>query len=118
MGNISLSGNNSFQSGAATGSYAISANRGVQSISGFDNDLFKRSFDRLMADSSASTLQTVYRNKLQSAIDAGDVFSSALSQATALSTPFAEDSFSSAMKRIAELASVHEQLGVSRQTFL
>ena len=116
-GNISLSGNNSFQSGAATGSYAISANRGVQSITGFDNDLFKRSFDRLMADSSASTLQTVYRNKLQSAIDAGDVFSSALSQATALSTPFAEDSFSSAMKRIAELASVHEQLGVSRQTF-
>ena len=54
-GNISLSGNNSFQAGAATGSYAISANRGVQSISGFDNDLFKRSFvAAFMARSAAS----------------------------------------------------------------
>ena len=116
-GNISLSGNNSFQSGAATGSYAINANSGVKTIAGFDNDLFKRSFERLMTDPTASTLQTVYGNKIQSAIDAGEFFSSALGQATPLVTPFAEDSFSTAMKRIAELASLHEQLGVTRQTF-
>jgi len=116
-GNISLSGNNSFQSGAATGSYAINANSGVKTIGGFDNDLFKRSFERLMTDPSASTLQTVYGSKIQSAIDAGEFFNSALGQALPLVTPFAGDSFSLAMKRIAELASLHEQLGVTRQTF-
>ncbi|MDB2660889.1 DUF1501 domain-containing protein, partial [Luminiphilus sp.] len=112
-----LSGNNSFQSGAATGSYAINANSGVKTIGGFDNDLFKRSFERLMTDPSASTLQTVYGSKIQSAIDAGEFFNSALGQALPLVTPFAGDSFSLAMKRIAELASLHEQLGVTRQTF-
>ncbi len=116
-GNISLSGNNSFQSGAATGSYAINANSGVKTIGGFDNDLFKRSFERLMTDPAASTLQTVYGSKIQSAIDAGEFFNSALGQATPLVTPFAGDSFSVAMKRIAELAGLHEQLGVTRQTF-
>ena len=116
-GNISLSGNNSFQSGAATGSYAINANSGVKTIDGFNDDLFKRSFERLMTDPAASTLQTVYGSKIQSAIDAGEFFNSALGQATPLVTPFAGDSFSVAMKRIAELASLHEQLGVTRQTF-
>ena len=116
-GNISMSGNNSFQAGAATGSYAISPNRGVQTISGLNNELFRRAFDSLLSDSSASTLQTVYGNKIQSAIDAGEIFSSALAQASNISTPFAEDSFSAAMKRIAELASVHQELGVTRQTF-
>jgi uncharacterized protein (DUF1501 family) len=45
------------------------------------------------------------------------VFNSALEGATALSTPFSDHYFSAAMKRIAELISVRESLGVTRQTF-
>ena len=116
-GNISLSGNNSFQAGAATGSYAVSASDGVRRIAGYDNDVFRRYFDRFLEDPSTSPLRRVYGNKVQSAIDAGDVFNSALEGATALSTPFSEHYFSAAMKRIAELMSVRESLGVTRQTF-
>jgi uncharacterized protein (DUF1501 family) len=116
-GNISLSGNNSFQAGAATGSYAVSATDGVRRIAGYDNDVFRRYFDRFLEDPNTSTLRRVYGNKVQSAIDAGDVFNSALEGATALSTPFSEHYFSAAMKRIAELMSVRESLGVTRQTF-
>lgn len=116
-GNISLSGNNSFQAGAATGSYAVSASDGVRRIAGYNNDVFRRYFDRFLDDPEASTLRRVYGNKVQSAIDAGDVFESALAGATELSTPFSEHYFSMAMKRIAELISVREALGVSRQTF-
>ena len=116
-GNISLSGNNSFQAGAATGSYAVSATDGVRRIAGYDNDGFRRYFDRFLEDPNTPTLRRVYGNKVQSAIDAGDVFNSALEGATALSTPFSEHYFSAAMKRIAELMSVRESLGVTRQTF-
>ena len=116
-GNISLSGNNSFQAGAATGSYAVSASDGVRSIAGYNNDVFRRYFDRFLADANASTLRRVYGNKVQSAIDAGDVFNSALAGANELATPFAQHYFSAAMKRIAELMSVRESLGVTRQTF-
>ena len=116
-GNISLSGNNSFQAGAATGSYAVSASDGVRRIAGYDNDVFRRYFDRFLEDPSTSTLRRVYGNKVQSAIDAGDVFNSALEGATALSTPFSEHYFSAAMKRIAQLISVRQSLGVTRQTF-
>ena len=116
-GNISLSGNNSFQAGAATGSYAVSATDGVRRIAGYDNDVFRRYFDRFLENPNASTLERVYGSKVQSAIETGDVFNSALEGATALRTPFSEHYFSAAMKRIAELMSVRDSLGVTRQTF-
>lgn len=116
-GNISLSGNNSFQAGASTGSYAVSASDGVRRIAGYDNDLFRRYFDRFLEDPNASTLRRVYGTKVQSAIDAGDVFNTALEGAPELNTPFSEHYFSAAMKRIAELISAREALGVTRQTF-
>lgn len=116
-GNISLSGNNSFQAGAATGSYSVSASDGVRRIAGYDNDVFRRYFDRLLEAPSSSTLRRLYGNKIQSAIDAGDVFISALEGAIELATPFSDHYFSAAMKRIAELISVRSSLGVTRQTF-
>ena len=117
-GNISLSGNNSFQAGSSSGAYSINAADGIRNISGYqDNAAFKQVVDQLLDGGESSRLQRVYADKIRSAIDTGDVFGAALAQATALTTPFAQDGFSTAMKRIAELISVREQLGVTRQTF-
>jgi uncharacterized protein (DUF1501 family) len=116
-GNISLSGNNSFQAGSTSGSYSVNARSGVKTVSNFKNKLTKRSIKGLLEDSRGSKLQKIYSDKIQLAIDAGEIFEGALSQAPTLATPFSEDPFSLAMKRIADLVSVHSLLGVSRQTF-
>ena len=116
-GNISLSGNNAFQAGAAVGSYSLNAAAGVRTIAGYDNNIFQGALDRLLTDSNAPALQRVYADKIQSAIDVGGLFSNALEQAVSFSTSFSEDPFSLAMKRIAELISVRDLLGMARQTF-
>lgn len=117
-GNISMSGNNSFQAGAAAGSYAINPTAGIRSISGYDdNAIFQQAVDQLLNETQASVLQRVYADKVQSAIDTGELFSAALSNAHSFNTEFAEDSFSLAMKRVAELISVRNELGAGRQTF-
>ena len=117
-GNISMSGNNSFQAGAAAGSYAINPTAGIRSIAGYDdNAIFKQAVDQLLNEAQASVLQRVYADKVQSAIDTGELFSAALSNAHSFNTEFAEDSFSLAMQRVAELISVRNELGAGRQTF-
>jgi len=116
-GNISLSGNNAFQTGATAGSYSINAANGVQAIGGYDNALVQQSLAQMLDVADASILRRVYSQKIQSAIDAGALFGAAIDSASALNTSFAADNFSVAMARIAQLISVREQLGVTRQTF-
>ena len=116
-GNISMSGNNAFQTGAAAGSYSINAADGVQEIGGFDNALVRQSIEQMLDVADASILRRVYSQKIQSAIDAGALFGAAMASAPELNTSFAADNFSIAMARIAQLISVREQLGVTRQTF-
>ena len=117
-GNISMSGNNSFQAGAAAGSYAINPSAGIRSITGYDdNAIVQQAVDQLLNEAPASLLQRVYAGKVQSAIDTGELFSVALSNAHSFNTEFAEDAFSLAMERVAELISVRNELGAGRQTF-
>jgi uncharacterized protein (DUF1501 family) len=117
-GNISVSGNNLFQSGQNVGAYSINAEAGVRTIGGYtDNPLFKAALDNLIAYDTASPLQKVYAGKLRSAIDTGQIISDVLAQAPSLTTPFASDNFSVSMARIAQIISMREQLGVTRQTF-
>lgn len=117
-GNISVSGNNLFQSGQNVGAYSINAAAGVRTIGGYtDNPLFKAALDHLIAYDSKSPLQKVYASKLRSAIDTGQIISDVLAQAPDLTTPFAGDNFSVSMARIAQIISMRQQLGVTRQTF-
>ena len=73
--------------------------------------------DQLLDEADASILQNVYANKIQSAIDTGQTFSAALTNAYSFNTPFGQDPFSVAMQRVAELISVRSELGAGRQTF-
>ena len=117
-GNISVSGNNLFQSGQTVGAYSVNAEAGIRSIGGYnDNPLFKSALDTLISYNSASPLQKVYAAKLRSAIDTGQIIADVLAQAPHLNTPFADDDFSTSMARIAQIISMREQLGVTRQTF-
>lgn len=116
--NISLSGNNLFQTGNQVGAYSLNAQAGVRSIGGYiDNPTFKTALDALIDYQSSNLLHNAYASKLRSAIDTGEVVSSILAQAPTLTTAFANDNFSASMARIAQLISVREALGVTRQTF-
>jgi uncharacterized protein (DUF1501 family) len=115
--NISLSGNNAFQTGSNINPYSINAGDGIRSIAGYDNSFLKTQFDQLISQDSAEILQKVYADKFKSAINTGQIFNDALSLAPELSTTFAEDNVSRALQRIAQLISVREHLGVNRQTF-
>ena len=121
--NISLSGNNVFQSGSATTPYSITTDdQGAKSLNGYTEDSpggrFTRAVvDDLLASSQQQLLRREYGNRFADALATQQAVSSALSGAQPLTTAFAADPFGQAMRQIARMISVRDQFGSSRQTF-
>ncbi|MEM1111017.1 MAG: DUF1501 domain-containing protein [Pseudomonadota bacterium] len=121
--NISLSGSNVFQSGNDTAEYSISAQgNGAPGLNNYDNgtpegDFRKAMVDGLLAVNQPHILRKEYRQRLQTAVDAQQLFSAALGATPELSTPFSPSYFSQSLRQIARVMSAREALGVSRQTF-
>jgi uncharacterized protein (DUF1501 family) len=121
--NISLSGNNVFQSGATVGEYSVeAADEGAAGINAYDDgtqfgSYRKQVIDSLLAVEQDNILRREYRDRLANAIDSQKIFVGALQQAPALATPFSANYFSRGLRQIARIISVREQLGASRQTF-
>ncbi|MEL7535871.1 MAG: DUF1501 domain-containing protein [Pseudomonadota bacterium] len=121
--NISLGGTNVFQSGNQAAEYSIDANGdGVVGINGYgENSEFGQfrtaSIDALLGVNQQGLLRREYSQRLRSAIDAQSVFTSALSQAPVLTTSFGDSPFSQALRQIARVIGVRDQLGATRQTF-
>jgi uncharacterized protein (DUF1501 family) len=121
--NISLSGNNVFQSGSATTPYSITTDdQGAKSLNGYTEDSpggrFTRAVvDDLLASSQQQLLRREYGNRFADALATQQAVSSALSGAQPLTTGFAADPFGQAMRQIARMISVRDQFGSSRQTF-
>ncbi|MEM9173435.1 MAG: DUF1501 domain-containing protein [Pseudomonadota bacterium] len=121
--NISLSGTNTFQSGAQTREYSIDSNgSGATGLNGYGVDNgFGRfrtdSVDALLAISRESLLKREYARRFRSALDAQVVFAEAMQSATPLTTEFSPNPLSAALRQIARVISVRDLLGATRQTF-
>ena len=121
--NISLSGNNVFQSGTTVTEYSVQAEgNGAAGINAYDDgsefgSFRKQMIDALLAVPQQQLLRREYRQRLADAIDSQKLFSAALQQAPALGTPFGANPFSQSLRQIARIISVREQLGARRQTF-
>ena len=121
--NISLSGNNVFQSGNTTTPYSITTDeQGARSLNGYTDDSPGGNFTRavvddLLARNQQQLLRREYGDRFTEALATQQAVSGALAMAQPLSTPFGTDPFGQAMRQIARMISVRDQLGASRQTF-
>jgi uncharacterized protein (DUF1501 family) len=121
--NISLAGNNTFQSGGVTTPYAISADGdGAPALAGYDDpgergEFVRTAIDSLFAAPQAQLFRREYRSRLANALDSQVVFVDALASSSALPTGFSEAPFSQAMRQIARVINAREALGATRQTF-
>ncbi|MCB1696220.1 MAG: DUF1501 domain-containing protein [Pseudomonadales bacterium] len=121
--NISLAGNNVFQSGANVSEYSVQADDdGATGINAYDDGTRFGSYRRQVIDSLLSVaqdniLRREYRARLANAIESQKVFVGALQQAPVLGTDFSDNYFSRSLRQVARIISVREQLGASRQTF-
>ncbi len=121
--NVSLSGTNVFQSGQDVAEYSIeAAGDGAVGINGYgeasDFGAFRTaSIDNLLGVSHNQLLRNEYRTRLRNAIDAQAVFTTAMASAPTLSTPFATNPFSQALRQIARVIGARDALGATRQTF-
>ncbi len=121
--NVSLSGSNVFQSGQTVAEYSISpAGDGAPGLNGYDDgtaagDFRKAMVDGLLAVEQQHILRSEYRRRLQSAVDAQQFFTAALSSAPPLATAFSAGYFSQSLRQIARVISARRAIGASRQTF-
>jgi uncharacterized protein (DUF1501 family) len=121
--NISLSGNNLFQSGERSIPYSISAEGdGAPALAGYDDpgergQFTRAAIDGLLAAAHDSVLRREYAARLRGAIDAQAVFVDALGQAGDLPTTFSDTPFSAALRQVARVINARDALGARRQTF-
>lgn len=118
--NISVAGTNLFQTGVGAAGYAVDAQEGVRALAGYgenETDLFTTAVDSVLNATYDDPFRATYAGELRRAIDSGAELNAALSAAPELISTFSPDGLSQALGRIAQIISVREQLGVSRQTF-
>ncbi|MFK7830763.1 MAG: DUF1501 domain-containing protein [Congregibacter sp.] len=121
--NISLAGNNVFQSGSVSAPYAISSSgNGAPALSGYNNNgqggrYLRSAIDGLLAASQEQLFRREYKNRLSSAIESQAVFDAAIASAPDIPEVFSDTPFSGALRQIARVISARETLGARRQTF-
>ena len=121
--NISLSGNNVFQSGQATTAYSVTAaDEGAVSLTGYTDatpggEFTRQVVDALLTGSQQQLLRREYRDRFVDALATQETVAAALANAATLNTVFAADPFAQSLRQIARLVSVREAIGAPRQTF-
>lgn len=121
--NVSLSGSNTFQSGRTTDTFSVSsAGTGAIGINSYgDTDAFgeyrTRVLDQVLQVQQPHALRRAFSQRQRAAIDNQQVFDAAMLQAAALDTGFSSNPLSAAMRQIARVISVRNEIGANRQTF-
>lgn len=121
--NVSLGGNNVFQSGRMAAEYSIdSAGDGAPGINAYDDgtefgDFRKRMIDDLLTTSYGNLFKQEYGNRLRGAIDSQAVFVDALQRGDTFNQAFGGNPFSAAMRQVARVIGARDVLGACRQTF-
>ncbi len=126
--NISLDGKNRFQAGQNTLEYAIeddtnASNIGIEGLpgwysnSGFLNQTRDQTIDSMMEDVYSNIFHQTYSTLTRQSKASIEVFSTALSQGTPLSTVFSDTRLSRDLRMMANVINIHQQLGANRQIF-
>lgn len=121
--NISLSGNNIFQSGNTTTPYAISSvGDGAPALNGYNdvanaNAPLRATIETLLNTSQTGFFRQEYQKRLAGATQAQEVFVTALNSVNPPAGDFSNAPFSAALAQIARVINARVALGASRQTF-
>jgi uncharacterized protein (DUF1501 family) len=123
--NISLSGNNIFQTGENTIEYAIDSEGGGMPIYGYresdtpdEFDIARtKAVDNILDAHYSDVYKKTYIDIIKTSRDANLQFSEALEQAPYLADLFPDNEFSNALHMIARTIAVRESLGMKRQIF-
>ena len=120
---VSLSGTNTFQSGAATSEYSISSQgNGTVSVTGYRQEgafsqLRTTAIDSIYAQQYSNLFRRAYTDTFNTSVAANEEFAGAIAQVPAFTTTFATDSFSQNMQMVARTIAARQTLGMQRQTF-
>ena len=121
--NVSLGGNNVFQSGQTATEYSIGATGdGAPGINAYDEasdfgDLRRRMIDTLLETTYPNLFRTEYSRRLRGSIDSQAVFVNALQNGDSFAQEFGENPFSQALRQVARVIAARDLLGACRQTF-
>jgi len=122
--NISMNGNNIFQSGSGTTSYAVNPDDGIgKTIMGYGNtdddwDMIRtQAIDSLMDQQYLNLFEKTYANIIKNSQDASSLFNNAISGTTPLNTSFSDNELSNALRSVASTIAARSALGACRQTF-
>ncbi len=123
--NISLSGNNIFQTGQNTVEYTINAETGGMPIYGYKENNNPAAFDiarnnavdNILDAQYADIYKKTYVDVIKTSRDANKQFSEALETAPFIRDLFPDNEFSNALHMIARTIAVRESLGLRRQIF-
>ena len=119
--NISLAGNNVFQSGSLTAHYTITENgsTGLRGYGGtsLESQVRTEAIDSLLGLQYQHVFERVYAQRMRGAIDAHLDFSAAVDAVPPLQTVFSDTALSRQMRMIALTIAAREALCMKRQTF-
>ncbi len=119
--NISLSGNNTFQSGDLTAHYTITANgsRGLRGYGGqsLSDQVRTTAVDSILAMTYQHLFERAFADRMRSAIDAHLEFSAAIASLPPLQTVFSQTGLSQQFRMVAQTIQARQILGLCRQTF-
>ncbi|NIL99379.1 MAG: DUF1501 domain-containing protein [Acidobacteria bacterium] len=119
--NISLSGQNTFQSGNITAHYTITENgsRGLRGYGGSSlaDQVKTDSVDSLLAMTYQHLFEQTFADRMRGAIDAHLEFSAAIAALPPLQTVFSQTRLSQEFRMVAQTIQARQTLGMRRQTF-
>ena len=118
--NVSLSGNQLFQTADETIAYTMGRNGPLpfQGLGDSGRGLQRRlAFERVLGGDSESMYERSYRDIQRRAIDTADRITAALGNAQPLSTTLPSSSLGQQLRTVAQLISVRDELRMQRQIF-
>ncbi len=122
--NVSLNGNNIFQTGESSTEYSLDRDDGAVGIIRLDNpdgnqyfDLRNRVLNNMIDAQYDDIFQKTYVDVIKNSTDANEIVTEGLAQAPFLDDLFSDTDFSASMQMVARMISAREHLGVRRQIF-
>ncbi len=120
--NISLSGNNIYQSGNDTITYTINSDTGSIGIIGYEEpDIFHQlmtsGVNSLLNQQYQDVFKQSYSTVVKNSIESNELFNEAITQVDPFSTVFSDNYVSQGLQMIARTIAAKDDLDMQRQTF-
>ncbi|MFT5168063.1 MAG: hypothetical protein ACI8P3_003302 [Saprospiraceae bacterium] len=120
--NISLSGNNIFQTGNTVTPFTVNSDTGSVGILGYNepdvfHNLLTSGVNSLLNQQYQDVFKKTYSSVVKNSIQNNDFFNDAIGDTSPFTTPFSDNYISESLHMIARTVAAHEALGMERQTF-